>query len=301
MNFMKRALGILTFIIVIAAVLYSGVMGYRTAGKGHAVLAVSKSTGKPVAAYSEKHNFIPYGLIFWKYSIETTQSDYSFDIKLEVPLNPFKELNSKLYDVSVPVHVHCSVFVSELKNLSLLQNNGASCKSLIEKQASGLFAMELQPYFATMYRGNIFANNFDTVFSSIENKLKDRMAGFGVKLNSFSVNGILDYPSRAVYNEGLIHLREMRDLTRKNEKNLVLLKNSMQQDRLKTDDLYRHYREMSKIIEENPDILKYIYIDKMANDLDVIISSDKQGYPVFIDKNDTPEPVKKTGDIDNLR
>ena len=58
---------------------------------------------------------------------------------------------------------------------------------------------------------------------------------------------------------------------------------------------------ISSILKNNPEILKFIYIDKMGDDIKVIISSDKTGLPaMFNDSAEGTKPAAK-GDVDNLR
>ena len=58
--------------------------------------------------------------------------------------------------------------------------------------------------------------------------------------------------------------------------------------------------KVSSIIKDNPQILKYIYIDKMGDNIKVIISSDKTGIPGFLGESNDINPGVK-GDVDNLR
>jgi len=63
---------------------------------------------------------------------------------------------------------------------------------------------------------------------------------------------------------------------------------------------------ISNLIKSNPDILKYIYIDRLAGNVKLILSSDKSGMPFGMSLN---EDLDKTGksknaakeEINNLR
>jgi hypothetical protein len=57
---------------------------------------------------------------------------------------------------------------------------------------------------------------------------------------------------------------------------------------------------MSGIIRQNPDILKYIYIDKLGGNVKVIISPDKTGITLDVDKASAEKPVKESS-VDYLK
>ena len=95
--------------------------------------------------------------------------------------------------------------------------------------------------------------------------------------------------------------KEMRDLDFLNRKQEILLTKKLIKERYENELYFEKLLKVSSLLKDNPEILKFIYIDKMGDDIKVIISSDKTGMPSMFseDSNGTKPDVK--GDVDNLR
>jgi len=93
----------------------------------------------------------------------------------------------------------------------------------------------------------------------------------------------------------------MRDLDFSNKKQEILLSKKLIKDKHENELYFEKLLRVSSILKDNPEILKFIYIDKMGDDIKVIISSDKTGLPaMFNESSDGTKPGVK-GDVDNLR
>jgi hypothetical protein len=93
----------------------------------------------------------------------------------------------------------------------------------------------------------------------------------------------------------------MRDLDFSNRKQEILLSKKLIKERYENELYYEKLLKVSSMIKDNPEILKFIYIDKLGDDIKVIISSDKIGLPaMFSDTINNAKPGVK-GDVDNLR
>jgi len=106
----------------------------------------------------------------------------------------------------------------------------------------------------------------------------------------------------------LMELRKKHLIERENLNNALNLKS------VETGKYYEHLQKISDIIATNPDILKYIYIEKLAPNVKIIAPINSNGYAFGLDnidesekdvkkleKSDKPESKDKDGEVDNLR
>jgi len=72
----------------------------------------------------------------------------------------------------------------------------------------------------------------------------------------------------------------------------------LSREKLENESRQNYYSSIAKLIKSDPDLLKFIYIDKIAGNVKVVISSDKDLVPdIFTGKTETV----KSKEIDNLR
>jgi hypothetical protein len=137
----------------------------------------------------------------------------------------------------------------------------------------------------------------DDVAAEISRKL----ASLGIITEKFEFILPGYYPDTKLYQEALLKNREMRELDFSNKKQEILMKRQLLKEKSEFEFYFEKLSKVSTIIRDNPQILKYIYIDKMGDNIKVIISSDKTGIPaVFGETSDNSNPGVK-GDVDNLR
>ena len=109
------------------------------------------------------------------------------------------------------------------------------------------------------------------------------------------MTGTAVLPNQQVYNEGIAHAADLRKMDKTIEKELIDVRSAMERDRIKNEQFYGKLKEISKIISANPDILKYIYIDKMAGNVNVILSSDNSGVPAHAGEGNRSRRREKPG------
>jgi hypothetical protein len=108
------------------------------------------------------------------------------------------------------------------------------------------------------------------------------------------------FPDNKLVAEAIQKTKEIRDINFNIKKQEILLKREALKERGDFEFYYEKLLKISSLIKDNPNILKYIYIDKLGGNIKVIISSDKTGLPsMFGDLSESNSSVK--GDIDNLR
>ena len=79
------------------------------------------------------------------------------------------------------------------------------------------------------------------------------------------------------------------------------LRNSLEKDKIASEAYYEKLSRIGNMIKDNPEILKYIYIDKLAGNIKVIISSEKNAMPVIFGQDQDVKDSDLKKEIDNLR
>jgi hypothetical protein len=143
----------------------------------------------------------------------------------------------------------------------------------------------LQDYLTPAYRGAAIVEARETIIKSLKETITSKFANEGINIDDLRYTSAISLPDNRRYEEGLVYLENLRRMMIENDRKLIEIKGQLERDAQSTESLYKKYREISRIISENPAMLKYIYIDKMAGNLKLIISSDKSAFPAFLDES----------------
>ena len=289
------------FILLIAAGGYIFITSYRPVPEGMISVVYGNQDDAPVIVVPAGSRFVIQGVAPWLYHIETIALDKrdSFDVKMTIP--SLVGLKDEYYGISIPVSVEYSIEWDKVRDYTLFRNNSLKISNIIFEDTVRFFSNQLQPYLLPFYRGPALEFRKEEIKAAVRNGLTDKLAGQGITLKRIDIYENWTYPDNERYREGLQYLAELRRIEIENAKSLSLLKNRLEGEKIQEEALYKKYREMSRIIKQNPDILKYIYIDKLTDDLKVIVSSDKSMVPLFLEEGKNKGSVSEKGEINNLR
>jgi hypothetical protein len=113
----------------------------------------------------------------------------------------------------------------------------------------------------------------------------------------------LQYPDRDTFFAAVKHRNEIFQLERDNEIEMKQFNKELEKKQMVDARYKRKLEGISALIKNNPLILKYIYIDKMADNIKMILPINASGYP--LDLNDVGKKYSEQSDsskeIDNLR
>jgi hypothetical protein len=180
-------------------------------------------------------------------------------------------------------------------------NSRLDIENYIVEKSAIISQTILMKYIEPVYDKNIILKNEKAIVEALTSELVKKMAGLGIILEKVEFISPGYYPDNKLYNEGLVQNKEMRDLDFSNKKQEILLSRKLISEKQQNELYYEKLLKISSLLKNNPEILKFIYIDKMGDDIKVIISSDKTGLPaMFNDSSDGAKPGVK-GDVDNLR
>jgi hypothetical protein len=221
-----------------------------------------------------------------------------FNANIVIPgLEGLKEL---YYHVMLPLRISYRLDAARFADVVLLGSDGRGVDDMVGRLFERELQRELARFLAPVYQREMLAAQADASVEAVAKALEKELGDEGVVLSGARITGTAVLPNQQVYNEGIAHATDLRNMDKMIEKNLIDVRSSMERDRIKNEQFYDRLREISKIISANPNILKYIYIDKMAGNVKVILSSDNSGVPSMLERE--IKPVKgKSREIDNLR
>jgi hypothetical protein len=260
----------------------------------------SKKMVRIVRPFAGSYAFVWQGAFPWWFLISDmpAQRAAGFMIKIAVP--ELENLKEDYYYPRVPLQVIYRLDAEKFGDASKLSDDGRGADELVKKFFENGLQRELRAYLTPVYQREALVAQVDAILGRLQKNLEDELAAFGIVLTDVKINGAFIAPDRAIYNEGILHAADLRKMDRGVEKELIDVRSTMEREQIKNEQFYKRLLEISKIISANPDILKYIYIDKMGGNVNVILSSDGTGVPRMLEKEAKPAKGKPK-EIDNLR
>jgi hypothetical protein len=244
--------------------------------------------------------FVWQGALPWWFLVSEVPTSRAarFDARITVP--GLEVLRERYYHIWIPLRVSYRIDPARFTGAHLLGCQGNGADGQMEKLVGRELQRELNQYLVPVYRRDMLPVQVETALAAAVRALEKELGDEGMVITGARITGALSLPDMPVYNEGISHAADLRNIDKKIEKDLIDVRSVMETDRIKNEQFYGKLKEISKIISANPDILKYIYIDKMAGNVKVILSSDNSGLPGMLEKE--MKPAKgKAKEIDNLR
>ncbi len=231
-----------------------------------------------------------------------TKNRLAESVELKIAIPPLGDLKSDFYRISIPVKLVATV---DPRRLSTEPKRIAGDRSAITAELKaaleGAFQKELSPYLAPLYNLNAIAANQAAIARAAIARGVEWGRGAGIYITSIEAAGNFQLPDQRTYNEGMQYYRDLQELERANKKQLIALATELEREKRLRAVYLEKLSEVSKLIRANPALLKYIYIDRLAGNVKVIIAPDKSGMPLGLDFGDAQEKGAKRGNIDNLK
>lgn len=289
-------------LLLICAGIYGTAASYMPLRDGNVAVVEEKKTGAVAALLEGERLFVPYRAFFWIYEVYVVSTGYSVTGEIKINIPEIEPLKDKAYKILLPVSYSFQILPSDVKDLNLFKENGNIAKEKVFTEITNAFGAAMQNYLSPVYRGREAAAGRDIFLAAVAKSAEQKLSGEGIRLTNIDYSGAVYFPEDAIYREGLAHLAELRKIIEENDKRLLAAKGDLDIDAKSMERKYQVYKDISQIIKENPDILKYIYIDKMAGNLKLIITSDTNAVPAFLDKpiSDKGKSERGSGEINNL-
>jgi hypothetical protein len=291
---------ILLIIIIIAC--YSSYNCIIEIEKDYFATLEDKQNNRIIKILKPGYNFIRQGLFSWDISINKYNTRYSDQFKIKIPVPALEELESNYYSIVIPINIIYRIDIDSLiLDISGLKKDKNLFRDIVEKIIKENMTKELSMYFIPNYNKNALERNKDNIMTGIHAKLKERCGNIGIDIMKFEIIGPISFPEISMINDGLRYLDEMRRIEKNNKKELILLNNNLLRDEIINKKYVEKLKEISKLVKDNPNLLKYLYIDKLSKNVQVIISSDRSGMPFGMHLDSDFDKIGKRNEIDNLK
>ena len=252
-----------------------------------------------ITGFKNRYNFIWQGSLPWKYKIEKVglKNSSLFNVTIQIP--SLSSLTDDIYFIRIPLNVSYRINRDNLPDISYLSDK-IQMDKYISDIASGICTTMFMDYIEPQYTRERFIVEQKRLNDDIAAEINIKLASLGIVAEKleFILPGY--YPDTKLYQEALVRNREMRDLDFSSKKQEIMMKKQLLKEKSEFEFYFEKLSKVSALIKDNPQILKYIYIDKMGDNIKVIISSDKTGIPGFLGESNDNNPGIK-GDVDNLR
>lgn len=289
---------ILFFILIASASAYLLANCIKRVPEGHFTIFKDKTTGD-TKLLSPGIHFLIQGLYPDRIILRSFKNinNNIFNLKIEIP--PFG-LNNE----SLCIRMTCNVSYAVDNNIQIpdiqLENNNFF-NDTIEGIIKANIKTELLPYITPYYKPESITNDKDKITEKALSRSKQQCKDMGLDIRKFELIGQMELPLKELYYNELKFLNELRDIEKNNKKELLILESKLLNEQKHNESYYNKLQEISKLIKENPDLLKYIYIEKLADNVKVILTSDKSGFPLGLTSDKIIERNINNNKIDNLK
>ena len=215
-----------------------------------------------------------------------------------VPIPPLEQIKSKNYSITIPVSIQYTFDADKLQlDLKSMHSNADYVKEIITIALVDAVNTQFRKYLVPVYKYFPLQANFQNEFTVVINTVKEVCVKRGLVIDDVKVGNVY-LPDYAIYAEGKRFLLEVLQQEKDNALQLARLQQKLNEDGLASKQRIEHLEKISELIQKNKDILRYIYIDKLADNVKVIVTSDKEaGFDIF--NTEDSGSVKK--DVDNFK
>ena len=281
---MKKIKSILFFLLICSIIGYLFVNCVNMIEKGS--FGLTKDRSGRIKVLNPGFNFIWEGVVYRKRSIYYFRQNNSDVFNLELNVVPFTDQKKDLYTVRASLNVNYEIDYRNLHVLSIGHKEGNKIfYNAIEKILNILFEKELYPYFFPDYLRIELNRDLEKITKRIIDAMGKHFEKIGIKILGYNIIGNIYFPGLKEFTDAKLYCNEIRRVKENNYKEMLKIQNVINRKKLLNEHYFDKLERISRIIKDDPDILKYIYIDKMAKNVRVIIASDKSGMPFDLDYN----------------
>jgi hypothetical protein len=298
---MRRPYGIWIVLVLLAIAAYAYFTAVVKIGPDEYAVAENAQNGE-CTLHPPGYVFIAHAVIPGRVSITRFPRRVSELVEIRLPIPPLDELKSEYYSIRMPLNL-----VIEADPERLLLDPARLIKEknalivLCRKAIEGFFQKEFSPYMAPNFNREGLVAARETVFKTVQEKLNAYAGRIGIRIVAIDISGAVTVPEQRTYYEGLQYLDELRVLEKNNKKEMIALNAGLEREKLSRKELIEKLSEIARLVKSNPDLLKYIYIDRLGDNVKVIIAPEKSGMPLGLSLEQPPEKESRKSEVDNLR
>lgn len=289
-------------IIIVLLMIVAAVGGYNAifmVDDGEFGVVSGIENGDVVAVLHPGFNFAPQALFSWKVAVSYQRVKSTEILDVAIPLPGLEELENRHYSLALKISMVYELDYEAVPG-DLLSEKGQVRKMLVNLLKGG-FTREIKTYLYPYYDNRRLERDFDVVAVKAFESVKKQCASSGIKVLGQEVIGSVSIPDAERYKEGAVLAGEIRRIENDNKKDILQLENKLQKDDYKNKKYLENLKEIAKLVKNNPDLLKYLYIKGFSKNVRAIITSERTGMPFGLDFEEKGSVTGKKGDVDNLR
>ncbi len=130
---------------------------------------------------------------------------------------------------------------------------------------------------------------------------QEALTGRGIIVEGLRLQEGIVCPEMVVYRRGLEYQEQLLRLTEQQELERRRFEQQLQLTRLESAEYRSRLSALQELLKQSPEILKYIYIDKLAGHKELLPPVAPSGYPLDIEAKEREQQAVPSGDIDNFR
>jgi len=290
-----------SLILLLAAALYLYVTAVFRTSPEEFTLVRDRETGESTVL-GPGFSFVWQGAVPGRIEISRYPLRAPEFIEARVAIPPLGDLEGDHYAVKLPLSVIYEVVPGVFKAAQGFDRREARPGAArIKELADKAFSTVLGPYAERAYDRIGIMRDRERITSAAYELVKSRAAKVGLSVISMELAGPMVLPEQGVYQEGIAFLADLREIERRNRKEYLALESELDREKRRKKEYLEKLSDVSRLVKSNPDLLKYIYIDRLGGDVKVILAPEKSGMPLGLSLDDGKTVEKRKGEIDNLR
>jgi hypothetical protein len=285
----------LFILIILLGLIYGGYFSVIFLEKDELGIVKNLTNKEIIKVFNKEKNFI------WQGSAKTFYSVYkiplkdvvNFDIVINIP--GLEIIGDSVYSIKAAVTLTYELDRVAFFDYKSLNQHSEKLHLILKKYALKSFEKEILKFLKPAYNNKALKDNITSIMENIIEDISVKFKIIGINLKTFTLNGDIIVPDKFLVYEGFVFAKELRKIEIENKKKINILESNIKRDKIIDEKFYDKLKRVSDIIKLNPDILKYIYIDKLSDNIKLIITPD--GIP-----NDIINYSKDQGkEINNLK
>ncbi len=242
------------------------------------------------------------GVFPWWFIVYEVPARRVVEFNAVIVITGLEESKKERYHVNIPVRMKYRIDTEQFTDAGKMAENGRGIDELVGRYIEAQLQREMARFLAPVYQPEAIAADVEPAVARARSAIAADLAALGIRIDDVKLPGTAFIPDRALHLEGLQHAANLRVIDNMLEKDIIEARNRVVHEKIISEQFYERLKKISRLIKANPDILKYIYIDKMAGNVKLILSPDSTGVPQMLElEKGKPSKKVQSREIDNLK
>jgi len=284
----KRFFFVIFLLLLLAGGAWFYVEGLVYVPAGQILVVFDEKEHRVIGQYGEGFVPIYLKLIPGRVSLHQLDSRGALRVSLSAPLPKISELEDQLYSIRCSFSLKYSLVSDKYLITEEIINKEKPHELItsgIEELVKGSFSYSVSSLFSAGFDAEKIALEWPAQRERLFSELTSSLSKSGIELESIEQSSPLVYPTNEIYAGVLVYYDELQSLRRRHGLDNETLKGVLAGESLHLDAYCRKLEKISALIEKNPLLLQYMYIEKLGSNVSVILPASISGYPFGLDRS----------------